>query len=115
MSYKISRSKDYHGICPPGYEKVEGYKKKDGTFIKSHCRKITVNGRNKAIFSGLLNEGLIAEENTRLTMDSIIDSTKNGEKNAEKIEKRAIKVQGIMKDQEVKKEEIRNKKGDINE
>ena len=112
MNHKISRSRNYHGFCPPGYEKVKSYTKKDGTYIQDHCRKITVEGRIKAMGSGIYNESMIAEEDARLGFDSLIDSTKAGQKNADKIERRAEKIKGIMREQEEKKEEIRRKENE---
>ena len=104
---EVRKRDQYHGFCLPGYEKVSAYRRKDGIFIKDHCRKITVEGRRKAITSGLFNEGMIAQEDARLGIDSLIDSPRAGEKNASRIERRAEKIKNIMKEQEEKKEEIR--------
>ena len=104
---EVRKRDQYHGFCLPGYERVEGYTKKDGSYVKEHCRKITVEGRGKAITSGLFNEGMIAQEDVRLGVDSLIDSPRAGERNASRIERRAEKLRNIMREQEERKEEIR--------
>ena len=104
---EVRKRDQYHGFCLPGYEKVSAYRRKDGIFIKDHCRKITVEGRRKAITSGLFNEGMIAQEDARLGIDSLIDSPRAGEKNASRIERRAEKIKNIMREQEERKEKIR--------
>ena len=104
---EVRRRDQYHGFCLPGYERVEGYTKKDGSYVKEHCRKITVEGRRKALTSGLFNEAMIAQEDVRLGVDSLIDSPKAGERNANKIERRAGKIKQVMREQEEKKEKVR--------
>lgn len=104
---EVRKRDQYHGFCLPGYEKVNAYRRKDGIFIKNHCRKITVEGRRKALTSGLFNEGMIAQEDARLGFDSLIDSSKAGERNANKIERRAGKIKQVMREQEERKEKIR--------
>jgi predicted DNA-binding transcriptional regulator len=103
----IKTREPYHGFCPPGYERVKSFNKKSGEHVREHCRKIVVSGRIKAGISGLYNEGMIAQEDVRLGFDSIVDSTHEGEKNAQAIKKRADSIEKTMKEQEKKKEEIR--------
>jgi len=98
----------YHGICPPGYEKVKSYYKSDGKVVSEHCRKIKVSGRTHTTLSGLYNEGMIGQEDIRLGADSIIDKTGTGERNAEMIKKRATHIEDMMREQERKKDKIRN-------
>lgn len=114
MSYRITHVRNFHGVCPPGFEKVGDYKKKDGTHVKEHCRKLTVSGRTKSAILGIYNETMIAQEDARLGFDSIVDSTTKGEKGAERIEKRAEKIKAIMKDQEEKKKEVRKMESNEN-
>ena len=52
---------------------------------------------------------MIAQEDVRLGFDSIVDSTKSGEKNAIRIKQRADKIQTIMQTQEKRKEEVKRK------
>ena len=65
MNYTVKESGTIHGFCPPGYERVASYSKKDGTIVPQHCRKVRVEGRARAAMSGLYNEGMIAEEEAR--------------------------------------------------
>ena len=109
MNYTIKKSGTIHGFCPPGYERVASYSKRDGTVVSQHCRKIRVEGRTRAIGAGIYNEGMIAQEDLRLGFDSVVDSTKSGEKNATRIKQRADKIETIMQTQEEKKEEIKRK------
>lgn len=109
MSYTIKKRQSTRGICPPGYEKVKSYNKRSGEHVEEHCRKIRASGRIRAGVSGLYNEGMIAQEDARMGFDSIIDSTKAGEQNADRIKARADHVEDIMRDQERKKEEAREK------
>ncbi len=106
MSYDIKRKEPIHGMCPPGYEKVRSYYR-NGEEVQAHCRKIRVKGRMKSLTSGLYNEGMIGQEDIRLGFDSIVDSTSKGEKNAETIERRARKIEQMMREQESRKEEVR--------
>ena len=108
MTYLIKKREPIHGLCPPGYEKVGSYTR-DGKTVSSYCRKIKVEGRFRSLGSGVYNEGMIAQEDVRLGFDSIVDSTKAGEKNAVKIKQRADKIETIMHTQEEKKEEIRQR------
>ena len=107
MNYTVKESGTIHGFCPPGYERVASYSRKDGTIVPQHCRKVRVEGRARAAVSGLYNEGMIAQEDVRLGFDSIVDSTKSGEKNAIRIKQRADKIQTIMQTQERRKEEVK--------
>ena len=109
MTYSIKKRELIHGLCPPGYEKVSSYSTGDGNYVSGYCRKIKVEGRIKAIGYGLYNEGMIAQEDARLGFDSIVDSTKSGEKNAIKIKQRADKIETIMHTQEEKKEEVKRR------
>ena len=106
-STTIKKRELYHGFCPPGYEKVNSYHRADSTFVKEHCRKIRVPGRVGVAVRGLYNEGMIAQEDLRLGVDTTLDLTKAGAKNASKIERRSTKVRDMMQDQENKKEEVR--------
>lgn len=108
----IKRKELYHGFCPPGYTKVKAHTR-SGESVEEHCRKITVHGRTHAMVSGLYNEGMIAQEDARLGVDSILDSTDAGEKNARKIKSRSGHVENLMREQEQKKEEIRMKEGKV--
>lgn len=107
VEHSIHRKELYHGFCPPGYEKVRSYKKEDGTRVEEHCRRIKVSGRTGAAIRGIYNEGMIAQEDTRLGFDSVFDMTREGEANASKIHRRSEKIRDMMQDQERKKEEIR--------
>ena len=98
-----------HGFCPPGYEKVRSYSTHEGVRVNDYCRKLRAEGRVKAAVYGIYNEGMIAQEDVRLGFDSIIDSTKSGEKNATRLRERADKIKTIMKEQEEKKEEVKRK------
>ena len=109
MNYTVKESGTIHGFCPPGYERVASYSRKDGTIVPQHCRKVRVEGRARAAVSGLYNEGMIAQEDVRLGFDSIVDSTKSGEKNARRIKQRADKIETIMQTQEKRKEEVKRK------
>ena len=109
MNYTVKESGTIHGFCPPGYERVTSYSKKDGTVVPQHCRKVRVEGRVRAAVSGLYNEGMIAQEDVRLGFDSIVDSTKSGESNASKIKERADRIKTIMKEQEERKEEAKRR------
>ena len=109
MTYSIKKREPIHGFCPPGYEKVSSYSTGDGNYVSSYCRKIKVEGKTRAIGSGLYNEGMIAQEDIRLGFDSIVDSTKSGEKNAMRIKQRADKIETIMQIQERRKEEVKRK------
>lgn len=104
---RIARRAPYHGVCPPGYEKVRPYNRDDGTHVTEHCRKIRVEGRTRAALSGLYNEGMIAQEDARLSFDSVVDSTRAGEKNAGVIERRARHIKEIMHEQEERKDQVR--------
>ena len=106
---EVKKRELYHGFCRPGYEKVSGYWRDKGGYVKEHCRKITVQGRRKALTSGLFNEAMIAQEDARLGFDSLTDSTRAGERNANRMERRAEKLKQVMKEQEERKEEIRRK------
>ena len=107
MSYTVKESGIIHGFCPPGYERVASYSRKDRTVVPEHCRKVRVEGRVRAGISGLYNEGMIAQEDVRLGFDSIVDSTKSGERNASKIKDRADRIKTIMNEQEERKEEAK--------
>ena len=96
-----------HGFCPPGYEKVSSYSTHEGVRVKDYCRKLRAEGRIKAAVYGIYNEGMIAQEDVRLGFDSIVDSTKSGEKNARRIKQRADKIETIMQTQEKRKEEVK--------
>ena len=98
-----------HGFCPPGYEEVSSYSTHEGVRVNDYCRKLRAEGRVKAAVYGIYNEGMIAQEDVRLGFDSIIDSTKSGEKNATRLRERADRIKTIMKEQEEKKEEIKRK------
>ena len=109
VSYDVKKRELFHGFCPPGYERVKSYDKGNSTHVKEHCRKIRVSGRGRALATGLYNEGMIAQEDVRLGIDSGFDRTKSGEKNASTIERRAEKIKDTMAKQEAKKEEVRRK------
>ena len=106
-NYDVKKRELFHGFCPPGYERVKSYDKGNSTHVKEHCRKIRVSGRGRALATGLYNEGMIAQEDIRLGVDTTLDLTKAGAKNATKIERRSTKVRDVMQDQENKKEEVR--------
>ena len=40
MNYTVKESGTIHGFCPPGYERVASYSKKDGTIVHGHCRRM---------------------------------------------------------------------------
>ena len=68
-----------------------------------------MQGRTKTLLSSLYNEGMIGEEDIVLGVDSVIDSTKSGEKYTEKLKERANKINALMKEQEERKSEAREK------
>ena len=88
---------------------VKSYSRKDGDKVHSYCRKIRAEGRGRALISGMYNETMIAQEDVRLGFDSVLDSTKAGERNASKIKQRSERIETIMKEQERRKEEIRKR------
>lgn len=105
----VKRREMIHGFCPPGYEKVSSYSTHEGVRVNDYCRKLRAEGRVKAAVYGIYNEGMIAQEDVRLGFDSIVDSTKSGEKNAMRIKQRADKIENIMQIQERRKEEVKRK------
>ena len=107
MTYTVRKMETIHGRCPPGYEHVKSHSKKDGSSVHEYCRKIKVQGRGKALFSGLYNETMIAQEDARLGFDTIIDSTQSGERNAKIMKERTERMESIMREQEKKKMEAR--------
>ena len=108
VKYTVKKTKVYHGICPPGYEKVRSHER-NNSHVEEYCRRIKVQGRTKTLLSSLYNEGMIGEEDIVLGVDSVIDSTKSGEKYTEKLKERANKINALMKEQEERKQEAREK------
>jgi hypothetical protein len=105
--YKIKHRNLYHGMCPPGYEKVTGHTKKGGIYVQTHCRKITVKGRTHALLHGTYNEARIAGEDAILFGDTITDRPSHAELETKKIQKRASSIEQNMHLQEEKKKSIR--------
>jgi coproporphyrinogen III oxidase len=105
--YKIKHRNLYHGMCPPGYEKVSGHTKKDGTHVETHCRKITVKGRTHTLLHGTYNEARVGVEDAILFGDTITDRSSHAESEAQKIQKRASGIEMNMHVQEGKKKSVR--------
>lgn len=106
--YKIKHHKSYYGRCPPGYEKISGYSKKDGTKVEDHCRKITVKGKTKTLFKSGYNEAQIGFEDVFLGFDTVTDRTKHGELETQKIQKRSKFIETLMHDQEERKSKVKD-------
>ncbi len=106
--YTVKKVRAYHGVCPPGYEKVRAHER-NNFHVNEYCRKIKVEGRTKALLSGIYNEGMIGEEDAVLGFDTLVDSTQSGEKYVGKIKARADKLDALMKEQEERKREARMK------
>lgn len=108
-NYQVRTKETYHGICPPGYEKIRGYHKSDGTYVPTHCRRIKVDGRAHTLVSGVYNEVRIAGEDAVLGTETVFDMPEKAEKEAKKIEKRSIKVHDAMQEQSEKKRDVKTK------
>jgi hypothetical protein len=108
VKYTVKKTKVYHGICPPGYEKVRSHER-NNSHVEEYCRRIKVQGRVKTLLSGMYNEGMIGEEDVVLGFDTIVDSTKSGEKYVGKIKERSNRIDALMKEQEDRKREAKER------
>ena len=108
-SYTVKKMRTVHGMCPPGYEHVKSYTKDDNTHIDEYCRRIKVRGRSKTFASGMYNEAMIAQEDLRLGFDTIVDTPQSGMKNISKMQQRAQRLDMLMREQEKRKGEARER------
>jgi hypothetical protein len=106
--YTVKKTKVYHGMCPPGYEKVKAHER-NSSHVDEYCRRIKVEGRTRTLLSGMYNEGMIGEEDVVLGFDTIVDSTRSGEKYVGKIKERANRIDTLMKEQEERKREAKGR------
>ena len=95
-------------MCPPGYEKVRSHERNNSR-VDEYCRRVKVQGRTKTLLSGMYNEGMIGEEDVVLGFDTVIDSTKSGEKYVGKIKERSNRIDTLMKEQEERKREAKER------